>query len=269
MNIEQFFYEHPVFRYEEFAAWKVTQGDIKPGSVNMALQYYVKSGQLRLIRRKLYVVIPPDQSADDFIVDPYLVAAKASDDSVLGYHSALALMGMAYSSFGQFTYITQRKNKSFEFQNQWFQPVSFSTRLQNKVFTYVETIDRQGVSISVTNVARTFVDVLDRVGLSGGWEEVCRAVSNIVVLNVDEVIEYCLLLGNARLNAKVGYFLSQREGAFAVNEKQLQPLLVAVPKTPVYVSKRSQEKCQLVKPWNILLPESVVNRTWEEPDADI
>ncbi len=271
VSIEEFFYERPVFRHDEFARWKASKGGIKPASVNTALRYYVKTGQIKLIRRELYAVIPPNQSPENIMVDPYLIAAKATEDAVLGYHTVLELMGVAYSTFGQFTYITSQKSKPFEFQGQWFQPVTHPAALQRarKELEGVNRINQQGVSIAITNSARTFVDVLDRIDLCGGWEEVCRAIQYIAALNIEEVIHYCLLLDNLRLNATVGYFLSRRKGAFAVSEKQLSPLLKATPKGPQYASKKTNEKFQLVKPWNILLPTSVIEQSWEEPNIDI
>ena len=180
-------------------------------------------------------------------------------------------MGLAYSSFGQLTYITAQKSKSFEIENNRYLPVAVPKTLQKKrcANVYVETINRQGVDIRMTNAARTFVDVLDRVELCGGWEEVCRSISKLVVLNIDEVIDYCLRFENARLNAKVGYFLSLRQGAFEVTEHQLIPLIKNSPKAPQYVSKSPEKKFQFVSLWNIYLPESVINRTWEEPDAEV
>jgi len=270
MSIDEFFYEHPVFRYEEFALFKATQGVTKSISVNTALMYYGKSGRIKSIRRKLYAVVPPNQSPDDVMVDPYLVAGKATEDAVIGYHSALELLGVAYSSFGQLTYITQQKSKPFDFNGHWYQSVSSPLALQKKqtVDIYVNTINRQGIDIRATNAARTFVDVLDRVELCGGWEEVYRSVSSLAVLNVEQVIDYCLLLDNTRLNAKVGYFLSQRQDAFAVTEQQLAPLLARKPKVAQYIPGLAAEQFQLVKPWNIYLPLSVINQSWEEPDAE-
>lgn len=270
MNLKQFFYEHPVFRHEEFAVLKKAHGTVNPVSVNTALQYYVKSGMITPIRRKLYAVVPPSQSPDDVMIDPYLIAGKVTNDAIIGYHSALELIGSAYSSFGQLTYLTAQKSKSFEFKGHWYKPVAVPIVLLKKQHTnlYVETINRQGMSIKITNAARTFVDVLDRIELCGGWEEVYRSISNLVVLNIAEVIDYCLMLENARLNAKVGYFLSQRQGAFAVSEKQLLPLMKGKPKVPQYASKLSGEKFQLINSWNIYLPVSVINQSWEEPDAE-
>lgn len=270
MTVERFFYEHPVFRHEEFVLFKSMMGTISPISIKAALAYYVKLGRIKIIRRKLYAVVPPNQSVDSVLIDPYLVAGKVTEDAVIGYHSALELLGVAYSSFGQLTYITQQKSKPFDFNGHWYQSVASPLALQKKqaVDIHVDTINRQGVDIRVTNAARTFVDVLSRVELCGGWEEVYRSISSLAVLNIDQVIDYCLLLDNTRLNAKVGYFLSQRQDAFAVTEQQLAPLLAGKPKVAQYIPGSAAEQFQLVKPWNIYLPLSVINQSWEEPDAE-
>ena len=76
------------------------------------------------------------------------------------------------------------------------------------------------------------------------------------------------MLDNSRLNAKVGYFLSQRQDAFSVTEQQLAPLLARKPKVAHYISGAASEQFQLVKPWNIYLPLSVINQSWEDPDAE-
>lgn len=260
-----------MFTHEEFVLFKSEHGTTKPESVKTALAYYVKSGRIKHIRRKLYAVIPPNQSPDSMLVDPYLITGKVTKDAVIGYHSALELLGVAYSSFGQFTYITNQKSKPFEFDGNWYQSVAVPISLQKQQAAdiYSDTINRQGVNIRVTNPARTFVDTLDRIELCGGWEEVYRSISNLAVLNIEQVVDYCLMLNNARLNAKVGYFLSQRQGAFAVTEQQLTPLLAAKPKVAQYISGVTGEQFKLVKHWNIYLPLSVINQSWEEPDVEV
>ncbi len=271
MNIDGFLYEHPVFRHEEFVNWRNKQGHTQRHSLNMLLKYYINSGKVTLIRRELYASIPPNQTAESLYIDPYLIAAKSAQDSIIAYHSALELHGIAYSTFGQFTYLTKQKNKPFEFHNHWFQAVSHPSKLQqlDKNYFGIQIINRQGIDIRITNLSRTIVDILDRVELSGGWEEVCRAMNNVVTLNINEAIEYCLMLKNARLAAKLGYFLEHRQGAFAANDKQLKLLLDAKPKIPQYISKNKEEKVKYIKKWNIFIPVSVINQSWEEPHADI
>ncbi len=270
MSIDIFFHQFPLFRYEEFTEWRKNKGEISTTAIiKNTLHYYVKIGRLLNIRRGIYAVIPPGESPNDFIVDPYLLAAKMTTDSVLGYHTALELYGVAYSMFNRFTFLTAQKSKLFEFQQQSFQPVSISKTLRDQAMIGIQKIDRQGVTLLVTTPARTFVDVIDRVNLSGGWEEIVRSISKMVVLDIDEVIRYCLLLNNKTLTAKVGFFLEQRQGAFSVSENKLKPLLTFLPEKPQYISDTQQGSCKLVKKWNLMIPSSVINQSWEEPTYEL
>src|SRR5690606_38797629 len=137
------FYEHPVFRHEEFANFKLMHGVTKPISVNMALTYYTRQGRIKPIRRKLYAVVPPNQSVDNVLIDSYISAGKVTEDAIIGYHSALELLGVAYSSFGQLAYITQQKSKPFEFDGYWYQSVMTPKVLQKKQSSdiYVDIIN--------------------------------------------------------------------------------------------------------------------------------
>ncbi len=185
MSIEQFLYEHPVFRFGELAEWKVRHGAHNKRAIHALIQHHLKSGRLFRVRRELYAVIPPNETVDSVSVDPYLIAGKVTHDSVLAFHTALELFGVAYSSFEQFTYLSEQKTKPFEFQGHWFQPVAIpaSLRAKDAVLFEIETINRQGVDVHVTSVSRTFVDVLSRIELSGGWEEVACSISNIAVFS--------------------------------------------------------------------------------------
>ena len=271
MSIEQFFYDHPVFRLDELVGWRAKNNPTGPQAVHTQLQHHLKTGRLLRIRRELYAVVPPNQTAENISVDPYLIAGKVSPDSILSFHTALELFGIAYSAFDQFTYFSQHKTKAFGFQEHWFQPVALPKIFRNdsEIFFEIETINRQGVDLRVTSLARTFVDVLNRVDLGGGWEEVIRSINNMAALNIDRVIQYCLKLNNAILSAKVGYFLEQRHGVFSPTEQQILMLLQHKPSSPQYVSKIHTEACRLIKKWNVILPTRVIDQSWEEPDHDV
>lgn len=272
MKLEAFFYSHPVFRYEEFARFKSQEGEVSNSrAIHKALHYYLAKGRLINVRRGIYAVVPPGIQPEEILIDPYLLASKAAKDSILAYHTALELHGSAYSVFEQFAFITEHKIKPFEVQNRWFRPVTLPTVLKDSTHAEfgIVNLDRQGVTIRVTSPERTFVDVIDRIELSGGWEEVVRSISNMAVLNVPDVVAYCLLLDNRILAAKVGYFLEQRQGAFAVGENVLKPLLDKKPLTAQSLLSNKLEKGRLVKKWNIILPIYLLNKTWDEPDYDV
>jgi predicted transcriptional regulator of viral defense system len=271
MAIEQFLYTHPVFRYEEFARLKQSQGITSIGTIKQALRYYIESQKIKSIKRGLYAAIPPNATPENLIVDPYLIAGKATEDSVLAYHTALELYGVAYTSFQQFTFLTKNKIKPFDYQNQYFHPASLPTIIKaNKLQDIsIENIDRQGLQIRITSLARTYVDALARVELSGGWEEVLRSLNNISALNIEEVIEYCLKLENPTVAAKTGMMLEQRQGVFAVDENYLKELLAKRPKWPTYITTSRREPNRYVKKWNLMVPEYILNQSWEEPNYDV
>lgn len=267
--INRFFHECPVFRLSELIQSK---GEHVSNTASYQLiHYYLKTKRIIRIKKELYAVVPPNETPDSFSVDPYLIAGKASDDSVLAYHTALELYGVAYSSFEQFYFLTQHKIKPFNFAHQYFQPVAWPKKLRMEYTAKQETktVNRQGINLHITSLERTFVDVLDRIELSGGWEEVLRSLEGIGVLNIDRLIDYTLLLGKAVLNAKVGWCLEQRQGAFAPTEVQIERLLAEKPVTPRYTNKYGESDFKLVKRWNILLPASVIEKIWEEPSHDI
>ncbi|GJM07215.1 MAG: hypothetical protein DHS20C10_09490 [marine bacterium B5-7] len=265
MNIERFFYEHPVFRLDEFAAAKSTAGSLSGQSVQSSLQYYLKKGKIMRIRRELYAVMPPNKLATKHVVDPYLIAAKVVPDSILALHTAVSLYGLEYSVFNTFTYYSRHKTKAFHFQGCSFRPIVMPSVFEpekEKGFLAQE-INRQGVNIKVTTLEQTFVDILNRVGLSGGWEEVVRALDNMTVLDIERVIKYALAHDNAILNAKVGYFLEQRSKVFSASQEQIMKLEAHRPSIPQYISQDRRDST-LIKKWNIYLPNAVINRSWEE-----
>ena len=270
MSAEAFFFEHPIFRYEEFKSWKQSQGTETPSAIHSALRYYLKSERIKLLRRELYGVIPPNESLDTITYDPYLIAAKATNDSILSYHTSLELHGVAYSSFEQFTFTSSKKVKPFEISGQLYRPTSTPIELKKEKLENisVQVINRQGINIKITNPARTYVDVVDRADLSGGWEEVCRSLDNFAVLNVNEVVNYCLTLKNANLISKVGFFLEQREGPFTVPSDIIAQLKKYISNSVQYMSDHTKEPHRLIKKWNLMVPISILDRTWNEPQYD-
>lgn len=264
--MESFFYDHPVFRFDEFADWKKKHASGSNNAAYQAIQYYLKTKRILRIKKELYAVISPNAKEKNIIVDPYLIAGKATIDSILGLHTALEIHGHAYSSFQSFYFLSQKKAKDFAFNHQNFEPIK-----TDKTFNQmeVEIINRQGVDIRITTLARTFVDMLDRVEQSGGWEEVLRSLSTINNLNIDRVIDYCIAINRAVLNAKVGWCLEQRQGIFAPSDAQLNRLLRHQPKNPYHCGPRGYKPMTKVKRWNLMLPMRVANRSWEDPMHDI
>jgi predicted transcriptional regulator of viral defense system len=128
----------------------------------------------------------------------------------------------------------------------------------------VVTVDRSGMEVRVTSLERTMVDVLNRPVLSGGWEEVWRSLESVEFFDLDKVVEYALLLGNATTVAKVGFFLEQHREPLMVEEKHLKPLHDLLPRQPHYLNRDKRESGRLVSEWNLVVPSEVLERRWME-----
>jgi hypothetical protein len=61
----------------------------------------------------------------------------------------------------------------------------------------------------------------------------------------------------------VGFFLDQHREDLFVEEQHLRTLREHAPRQPRYLD-RNREAGRLVKPWNLVVPERVINRSWSE-----
>ena len=116
----------------------------------------------------------------------------------------------------------------------------------------------------VTGLERTLVDVLDRPSLAGTWEELWRSLESMEYLDLEQVVAYTLLLGNATTTAKVGFFLEQHREAFMVEEIHLQALRQHRPRKPHYVGRGERRSGRLVPAWNVIVPREVGERSWQD-----
>ncbi len=259
-----FFARHPVFRVEEFAA---ARKETKRVSQHSLLSHHIAMGRLLHVRRGLYAVVPEGFTADSYIVDPYLIAAKATDDAIIAYRSALALHGYGYSVHNSMTYLTtKRESTKFDFQGTEYigatQPKALMK--QGKESSSVDLIDRAGMEIRVTSLERTLVDCFDRLDLAGGIEEVWRSLESVTYLKLKSLLEYVSFLDNAVTSAKVGLFLDMSKERLHLSEQDINSLRDRRPKTPTYMF-RSERSGKLVNDWNLIVPVNILERTWEEP----
>jgi len=134
-------------------------------------------------------------------------------------------------------------------------------RDQEQVLFGVETLDRLGQDVRVASLERSLVDVLDRPDLGGGWEEIWRSAESVEYYDISQVVEYALLLRNATTAAKVGFFLEQHQEQLTVEASQLDRLREVRSRQPHYLERGRSGR--LVAAWNLIVPEEVLNRTWE------
>ena len=263
---DTFFRRHPVFTREELAEHLSAGGHVGARTQESLVAYHTRTGRLVRVRRGLFAVIPSEADGDTYPVDPYLIASRLTPDSVLSYHTALELHGRAYSVWQRLTYLASRPVEPMTFRSHVYRGARFPEALVRvgKEHFGVSTMERAGMSLRVTSLERTLVDVLDRPGRSGGWEEIWRSLESVEFFDLDKIVEYVLLLGNATTASKVGFYLDQHRESLMVEESHLAELRSQRPRQPHYVDRRTGGDGSLVTEWNLVVPTELVERSWAE-----
>lgn len=264
-----FFSKHPVFTTDEFEAFMHDRGSTNPQTRRNLLHYFHSHGTIFSIRRGLYCSVPLGTDPKSCPIDSYLLAAKLAPDSAIAYHSALELHGRSYSMQNRVIYASKKYSAghTFKFRGVRYQSVKPPTALirTRREDHEITSVDRSGQDVRVTTLERTFVDVLDRPKLGGGWEEIWKSLETIPHLNLDKVIEYALLLAKRKTISLVGFYLEQHRKDLLVEDSQLDKLEQRRPSQPQYLGRSSSPKPgRLISRWNLVIPEEVIERAWEE-----
>ena len=261
-----FFRNHPVFSLSEFHTFLDSHHSRNPHTRKALLQYYTRGGKIISIRRNLYAAVPEESSASTFRVDPIHIAARITPDAVISHHSALEVLGKAYSVYSRITYESAAQTASFQFQGCSFVRTSFPAQILNQFDRSlgIDSIDYHGMEIRVTGYERTCVDALHRPDLTGTWEEIWKSLESIEFFDLELVWSYVSQLGNATTYAKTGFFLEQHSEQFMVDEATLALFERHRPKAPHYLDRKTREKSRFIKRWNLMVPIEILDRTWEE-----
>jgi len=260
-----FFAGNPVFSHEEFVAARAAATGASPHTTNNLLAHHLAAGHLVRVRRGLYATVPRGVRADAASIDPYLLATKLTDDAVVAYHGALQYHGKAYSLWSRYTYLTRHRARPLEVRGSRFLPVQFPLAVRTLPGAGGGVVEQRhaGGRVRVTTLERTLVDVLDAPDRGGGWEEIWRSLESVEFFDLDAVVAYALKLGSALTAARVGFYLGQHREALMVDDSYLAALRAHAPAQPRYLD-RSREPGTLVSPWNLVVPERVLQRSWAE-----
>ena len=265
MRSADFFATHPVFTHDEYLAAQGARSDGNPRTADSLLTRYGAAGKILHVRRGLYATVPAGAAPETFQVDPFLLATKLTSDATVAYHAALQFRGRAYSLWNRFFVLTDSHMRSFAYQGNEFVGVRPARALEGlpEFGGGIVAESHAGGMVRVTTFERTLVDVLDAPDYGGGWEEVWRSLEMVEYFDLEAVVEHALRRKSAILAARVGFYLEQHREELFVEEEHLKPLREHAPRQPRYFD-RKREAGRLVKPWNLVVPERVIHRTWAE-----
>jgi len=266
LTLNQFFLDHAVFTTKDITEFLSERGSDNRWTRKALLAHHQKQGRIHRVRRGLYVTVSRGTDSTNCSVDPYLLAAKMTGDAVLAYHTALEFHGKAYSAHRQFIYQSGHPSLPLVFRSYRFRGVLFPKVLRDKEQESfgVTLSERANVEIRVTSLERTLVDLLNRPKLGGGWEEIWRSLESVEFFDLDQVVEYTVLLGNAATVAKVGFYLEQHRESLMVNDAHLHALRKHRPKQPYYLERNSTGPARLTSKWNLIIPKAIIDRTWDK-----
>jgi predicted transcriptional regulator of viral defense system len=264
MRSIDFFQTHPAFTHSEFVAAHTASGRSEFSSNNL-LAWHLNANNLIRVRRGLYAVVPRGVDPQKVSVDPYLLTSKLADDAAVAYHAALQFHGKTYSLWRRFHFLTNRRSKPFSFRDMEFIPVQVPSAVRSlpRWGGGINEVQHAGGTARVTSLERTLVDVLDKPDKCGGWEETWRSLEMVEFFDLDSVLDYALALNSSLTVAKVGFFLEQRQGPLMVEDRHLAVLRKHAPKQPRYLDG-SRASGKLLSPWNLIVPEWVLERRWGE-----
>ena len=260
-----FFATNPVFTHEEYLVVRESPNR-SSRTADSLLARHVAAGRILRVRRGLYASVPRGTGADAGEVDPFLLATKLAPDATIAYHAALQFRGKAYSVWHRFAVLTRRHLRAFNFRGNEFVSVQPPKALRGlpDLGGGIVTEQYAGGTVRITSFERTLVDVFDIPELGGGWEEIWRSLEMVEYFDLGAIVTYALKLNSALTAARVGFFLEQHREALFVEDHHLEPLRQHAPRQPRYLG-RTREPGRLVKPWNLVVPERVLDRSWAEP----
>jgi predicted transcriptional regulator of viral defense system len=228
-DISEFLEIHPVFTLTELQdAFGVRQA-------SDLIFYYKKRRRVGVVKEGLYYAVKAGKNPATAPVDPYLLASKTAEDSVLAFHAALELLGYAHSQFNIVYFFSQRRRPAFRFRESHFLCIMVPEVLQKKsaVLYGTEKSERLGIKITITGNERTLVESLERPHFCGGYEELYRSLEKIPYVRTEIINQYLDLRGQKNLFARTGYFLEQHRDQFHIEEAFLQTLERSKPVQPL------------------------------------
>jgi len=126
-ELAHFLHRNPVFTHQMFIDVLSKEGPRSPNTCRNILVHHIQRGHIIRIKRGLFATIPRGADPKTFPVDPYLIAGYSTDDSVIGYQTALAFYGCTYSASYRFIYCTHQQASSFKFRNESL-PIHYSRK---------------------------------------------------------------------------------------------------------------------------------------------
>lgn len=253
--------------YEEFKQYRVVRrkeiirffsGNVE--KANGSIRWLVASGKAQRIKPGLlYLRRPNEWGKKEVLVSPWLVAGRSLNDSVIAFHSAMAIRGEAYSESSQVQIAVGLKNKKT--------PHSFTYQGKTYIF-YRKTLDFgvtkkvvDDVKIKVFDPERTVLEGLKHSDRYMGMDELLRGLEGVGWLDLGKLFQYLdSYYASNSMRMRIGWLLELKKDEWYVKPEQLTRLERMRPLDPVYLVSSKRRGNYRDSRWNLMIPKSLKNR---------
>lgn len=231
-------------------------GDVE--KTNAALRWLVKSGKAQRIKTGLfYLKQPMEWHENELTVSPWLIASKAEKGSVIAYHSALKLLGYAYSEVNELQMVVGLDYNRV--------PNSFS--YQSILYKYFRSDLSFGLTEHVTSDTKIKILDKERLVLEGlmqpdkfyGLAEFLRSIENIKWLDLDHLLEMKAKYPLPTVSMRLGWLLQKYLKEWYVEDFHLNQLIANRPEDRVFLVNRIRKGNVLDKTWNLMVPNNILH----------
>lgn len=221
-------------------------------SLSRLLNKYINQNKILKIRDGLYYVVPLNKPS--VTPNPYKISGSLTADYYLGYHTALELHGVAYTTFNTKYTVAVKLPKPFSYNGIIYQCVK---ALNNDTKTGIEKLTVDNLTINVSDRERTLIDCLDRLNYSGGIEEAVKSLRNFPSLNFNNLYKYLAKLNRKILFSKTGWLIQLLQDRWSVDTKFLNKLKGYISGRPMYLSNMEGIEYKHNSDWNLMIPSNI------------
>lgn len=231
-------------------------GDIPLANKN--IQALLKSGKAVRIKTGVYYFKRPDEFYDNMVyVNPLLIAAKVYPDGAIVYHTALKVLGSAYSESQLFQVgvpnAVRRPPRSFEFQNAAYQfhRVDMSFGIDSTVVA--------DVRIKCFSKERALLEGLVHPHLFFGMSEFLQSVEGFAWVNTNALLDMLPRYPVKTVGMRLGWLLERFRERWHVPAAVLASLEKHRTISRVFLLPDQRKDNRLESRWNLMVPKTLYN----------
>jgi predicted transcriptional regulator of viral defense system len=253
-----FFSETPVFDRANYASAMGRAPNDKV--VTTMLAQHLKAGNIRRIARGVFASVPKHADAASWSVDRFLAASRLRPGGVIAYHSALELLGYAYSEGYDVQVVAPGQSgvlATADFNCRFIKPTA---PLKTGDTAAVE---RLGQPVAATTLECTIADLFDRPDLAGDVEELMSSLDLVTRLDARRLAARLAVLGHATAAGAAGWWLEHNAERLGVTEAAIGLLRPLAPKQNRYALGAATGTGRFAPGWRVILPETVLSPGFE------